>query len=45
MKWRKRRLVGALRELGKPRGRKPADTRDAQIAALTRRGSVRRRSL
>jgi transposase-like protein len=35
--WRKQRKDGALRELGKPRGRKPADTRDAQIAALTRR--------
>jgi transposase len=35
--WRKQREDGALRELGKPRGRKPADKRDAQIAALTRR--------
>jgi transposase len=35
--WRKQRKDGALRELGKPRGRKPADTRDAQIAALKRR--------
>ena len=35
--WRKQRKDGALRELGKPRGRKPADKRDAQIAALTRR--------
>ncbi len=35
--WRKQRKGGALKELGKPRGRKPADTRDAQIAALTRR--------
>ena len=35
--WRKQRKDGALRELGRPRGRKPADTRDAQIAALTRR--------
>lgn len=35
--WRKQRKDGALRELGKPRGRKPADTRDAQITALTRR--------
>jgi transposase len=26
-----------LKELGKPRGRKPADVREAQIAALTRR--------
>jgi transposase-like protein len=35
--WRKQRKDGALRELGKPRGRRPADTRDAQISALTRR--------
>jgi transposase-like protein len=35
--WRKQRRDGALKELGKPRGRKPADTRDVQIAALTRR--------
>jgi transposase len=35
--WRKQRKDGALKELGKPRGRKPADKRDAQIAALTRR--------
>src|SRR5664279_3266027 len=35
--WRKQRKDGALKELGKPRGRKPVDNRDAQIAALTRR--------
>ncbi len=35
--WRKQRKDGALRELGKPRGRKPADTRDGQIATLTRK--------
>jgi len=35
--WRKQRKDGALKELGQPRGRKPADKRDAQIAALTRR--------
>lgn len=35
--WRKQRSDGALRELGRPRGRKPADKRDAQITALTRR--------
>ena len=35
--WRKQRKNGALKELGKSRGRKPADTRDAQIAALRRR--------
>ena len=34
--WRKQVKDGALKELGKPRGRKPADTRDAQIAALGR---------
>jgi transposase-like protein len=35
--WRKQRKDGTLKELGKPRGRQPADKRDAQIAALTRR--------
>ncbi len=35
--WRKQRKDGALKELGRPRGRKPADTRDAQITALTRK--------
>src|SRR6201997_104329 len=35
--WRKQRRDGALKELGKPRGRKPADKRDQEIAALTRR--------
>src|SRR5450432_904968 len=35
--WRKQRKDGALKELGRPRGRKPADRRDAQIADLTRR--------
>ena len=35
--WRKQRKDGALKELGKPRGRKPVDTRDAQIAALKRK--------
>ena len=35
--WRKQRKDGALKELGQPRGRKPSDKRDAQIAALTRR--------
>jgi transposase-like protein len=35
--WRKQRKDGALKELGKPRGRTPADKRDAEIAALTRR--------
>ncbi len=35
--WRKQRKDGALKELGRSRGRKPADRRDAQIAELTRR--------
>jgi transposase-like protein len=35
--WRKQRKDGALKELGKPRGRKPADRRDAQIAELSKR--------
>jgi transposase len=35
--WRKQRTDGALKELGRPRGRKPADKRDVQITALTRR--------
>jgi transposase-like protein len=35
--WRKQCKEGALKELGQSRGRKPADKRDAQIAALTRR--------
>jgi transposase-like protein len=36
-RWRKQRKDGALKELGKPRGRKPVDRRDREIAALTRR--------
>jgi transposase-like protein len=35
--WRKQRKDGALKELGRPRGRKPADRRDEEIAALTKR--------
>src|SRR5450755_724767 len=35
--WRKQRDAGALRELGRPRGRKPTDRRDAEIAELARR--------
>jgi transposase-like protein len=35
--WRKQRDAGALDALGRPRGRKPADRRDAQIAELQRR--------
>jgi transposase-like protein len=35
--WRKQVRDGALKELAQPRGRKPADRRDAEIATLTRR--------
>ena len=35
--WRKQRRDGALRELGRPRGRKPVDRRDQEIAVLQRR--------
>jgi transposase len=35
--WRKQRKDGALKELGKPRGRKPVDRRDQEIASLRRR--------
>lgn len=35
--WRKQRKDGALRELGRPRGRKPVDRRDEQIAKLERK--------
>jgi transposase len=35
--WRKQRRNGALRELGKTRGRKPADKRDGEIAQLKRK--------
>jgi transposase len=35
--WRKQRRDGALKELGRPRGRKPADRRDQEIAVLQRR--------
>jgi transposase-like protein len=35
--WRKQRKDGALKELGRPRGRKPADKRDQELAALRRR--------
>src|SRR6266851_1633673 len=36
-KWRRQRDAGALEALGRPRGRKPSDPRDARIAALERR--------
>jgi transposase-like protein len=35
--WRKQREAGSLQALSRPRGRKPVDGRDAQIAALERR--------
>jgi hypothetical protein len=35
--WRKQRKDGALKELGRPRGRKPVDWRDQEIAGLQRR--------
>jgi transposase-like protein len=35
--WRKQRKDGALKELGRPRGRKPVDRREQEIAALRRR--------
>jgi transposase-like protein len=35
--WRKQRKDGALKELGKPRGRKPVDRREQEIVALRRR--------
>lgn len=35
--WRKQRDEGALKGLSRPRGRKPADGRDAEIAELRRR--------
>jgi transposase len=35
--WRKQRKTGALKELDRPRGRKPADRRDREITELRRR--------
>lgn len=35
--WRKQRDTGSIKALSRPRGRKPGDPRDAQIAALQRR--------
>jgi transposase len=35
--WRKQRQDGALKELGKPRGRKPVDRRDQEIVRLQRK--------
>ena len=36
-KWRRQRDAGALEALGRPRGRKPVDRRDVEIAELHRR--------
>src|SRR6266566_4971229 len=36
-KWRRQRDAGALEALGRPRGRKPADRRDLEVAELHRR--------
>jgi transposase len=36
-KWRQQRDAGALEALGRPRGRKPADRRDREVAELRRR--------
>jgi transposase len=36
-KWRRQRDAGALEALERPRGRKPADRRDVEIAELRRR--------
>lgn len=36
-KWRRQRDAGALEALGRPRGRKPADRRDLEMAELRRR--------
>jgi transposase len=35
--WRHQRDAGSVNALSQPRGRKPADPRDAQITALQRR--------
>lgn len=35
--WRKQRDAGSIKALSRPRGRKPADRRDVQIAELQRR--------
>jgi len=36
-KWRRQRDAGALEALGRPRGRKPVDRRELEIAELRRR--------
>lgn len=35
--WRKQRKAGAMKELGRSRGRKPVDRRDQEIVALKRK--------
>jgi transposase len=35
--WRKQRKEGALKELGRPRGRKPSDKREQELAQLKRK--------
>ncbi len=35
--WRKQQRDGALKELGRPRGRKPVDRRDEEVAKLKRK--------
>lgn len=35
--WRKQRKEGVLKELGKPRGRRPVDRRDQELAQLKRK--------
>ncbi len=35
--WRKQRKDGALKELGRPRGRTPVDRRDQELAQVKRR--------
>ena len=39
--WRKQARDGAMKELGQPRGRKPVDRRDREIAELRRRAGAR----
>ena len=43
--WRKQRKDGALKELGQPRGRKPADRRDGRSRSCAGAPSAPRRSL
>ncbi len=42
--WRKQQRDGALKELGRPRGRRPVDRRDEEIAKLTRKLDARGRA-